>query len=83
MYHGCVRCFPARKKCNPLTNETYGKLHLKTILKRKHILENDYNLVYIWEHDWIKLNKKAQFIQRFFRKHIIKRTKINNKNPNH
>lgn len=45
---------------NPLLKETYGDLYSKTIQKEKLIKENGYNLITIWESDFLEIIKKEK-----------------------
>ena len=53
-YHGCPTCFPERSKQNPMLLKTYQDLYNKTLEKTKHILEQGFTFVEIWEHDFIE-----------------------------
>jgi hypothetical protein len=52
---------------NPCSIKTYGELYNKTIEREQYIKDNGYNLVVIWESEWIMLNKSIRIIQSIFR----------------
>ena len=52
-----------------LTGKTFGELYKNTLQKEKLIQELGYNLVVIWEYDWLKLNISMRTLQRKFRKY--------------
>jgi hypothetical protein len=67
-YHGN----PKNKKfnpedINPKSKKTYGELYRNTLKKEEVIKSLGYNLVTIWESDWVKFNKSIKKIQKIFR----------------
>ena len=57
-------------KINIVSNKTFGELYQNTLNKEKQIKEMGFNLITIWESDWIKLNKYIRILQQKFRKSI-------------
>ncbi len=55
---------------NKTTHCTFGELYQKTLDKEILIKSMGYNLVTIWESDWIRLNKFIKQIQQKFRNKI-------------
>ena len=55
------------KEINPKTGTTYGELYNNTIKIENILKQNGYNLVVIWELDWLKLIKIVKTIQRKIR----------------
>jgi G:T-mismatch repair DNA endonuclease (very short patch repair protein)/predicted nucleic acid-binding Zn-ribbon protein len=49
---------------------TFEKLYENTKKKEREIQNLGYNLITIWESDWIKINKYIQLIQKKFRKSL-------------
>lgn len=49
------------KKC------TFGELYQNTLNREQKIRDSGFNLITIWESDWIKLNKCVKLLQRIFR----------------
>ena len=47
---------------------SFGELYQKTLRKENIIKELGYNLITIWESDWMKLNKSIKKFQQKFRK---------------
>lgn len=58
-YHGNPSLYQS-DKINPHTKCTFGKLYSRTIEKEKSILNNGFNLITIWEHEWRELNEKLR-----------------------
>jgi hypothetical protein len=56
---------------NKTTHCTFGELYQKTLDKEILIKSMGYNLVTIWESDWIRLNKFVKQIQQKFRNKLI------------
>ena len=46
--------------------KTFGELYEKTLKKELIIKDNGFNLITIWESDWIKLNNIVKIIQQKF-----------------
>ncbi len=47
--------------------KSFGELYQKTIEREQMIKNMGFNLITIWESDWIKLNKYVKILQRKFR----------------
>ena len=47
--------------------KTFGELYEKTLKREQQIKDIGFNLITIWESDWIKFNKCIRFLQRKFR----------------
>lgn len=58
-WHGHPK-FYKPEDTNPITKCTFGKLYAKTLVKEEKIRELGYNLVVIWEHDYIELCKNRR-----------------------
>jgi len=52
---------------NNVTKCTFGELYQKTLNKEKIIKEMGFNLIVIWESDWIKIIKCLKILQKKFR----------------
>ena len=52
---------------NKTTKCTFGELYQNTLNKEQQIRDLGFNLITIWESDWIKLNKCVKLLQRKFR----------------
>lgn len=52
---------------NPISKKTFGELYQKTLEREQQIRDLGFNLITIWESDWIKLNKCVKLLQRKFR----------------
>lgn len=65
-YHGCIECYKPNK-VNNINKKLMAELYNKTYLKEKFIKDKGYNLVTIWEHDWIKKIKAIKKIQKWWR----------------
>ena len=52
---------------NKKTGKTFGELYQNTLNKEQRIRDMRFNLITIWESDWIKLNKCVKLLQRKFR----------------
>lgn len=59
IYHG--------SQFNKTTKRTFGELYQSTISKEQQIKDMGFNLITIWESDWIKLNKCIRVLQRKYR----------------
>lgn len=61
---------PKRYKQNSInkkTGKTFGELYQNTLNKEQQIRDLGFNLITIWESDWIKLNKCVKILQKKFR----------------
>jgi hypothetical protein len=47
--------------------KTFGELYEKTLEREKQIKDMGFNLISIWESDWIKINKCVKILQQKFR----------------
>lgn len=56
IYHGNPNIFDPDECPHPYTTETAGELYQKTLEKEKIIKELGYNLVVLWENDWMARN---------------------------
>lgn len=56
LYHGCPICYDPNED-NPITHKSNNDLYEKTIKKEKTLRTLGYNLVVIWEHEWINFTK--------------------------
>jgi hypothetical protein len=65
-WHGNPAKFD-RNEINKRTKCTFGKLYEKTLKREQQIKDMGFNLITIWESDWIKLNKFVKILQRKFR----------------
>ena len=60
------------KKYNPncinkKNGKTFGELYEKTLKREQKIKNMGFNLITIWESDWIKLNKSIKILQKKFK----------------
>jgi len=51
-WHGCPTCFPDRDAINSVNGKTMRKLYQNTKKKERDIIDADFNLTIIWEHDF-------------------------------
>jgi len=51
---------------NKRTGKTFGELYQKTLEREQQIRDLGFNLITIWESDWIKLNKYVKIMQKKF-----------------
>ena len=65
-WHGNPKVFLSTEM-NKTTNTTFGELYQKTIERERYIRDMGYNLVIMWEYDWIKTNKSVRIIQNKYR----------------
>jgi hypothetical protein len=66
-WHGNPKVFD-KDKMNMVSKKTFGELYQKTLEKEEIIRKLGYNLVVMWEKDWINLNRSIRKLQRLFRK---------------
>jgi len=52
---------------NPITKKTFGELYQETLKREMQIRDMGFNLITIWENDWIKLNKCIRILQKKYR----------------
>ncbi|MGI0075789.1 MAG: DUF7487 domain-containing protein [Nitrosopumilaceae archaeon] len=55
IFHGNPKIFKSYDQCSPFSNLTAGELYGETIKKENKIKELGYNLVVMWEDDWLKI----------------------------
>ena len=65
-WHGNPKIFD-QDSMNKTCNMTHGELYDKTLKKEQIIKDLGYNLITIWESDWIKINKSIKKIQNKFK----------------
>ena len=65
-WHGNPNKF-IETEINKTTKCSFGELYQKTIDKENYIKNMGFNLITIWESDWIKLNRYIGILQRKFR----------------
>lgn len=65
-WHGNPKLFD-KDKMNMVSKKTFGELYQLTLKKEEVIKKLGYNLVVMWERDWINLNRSVQKLQRLFR----------------
>jgi len=65
-WHGDPKLFNSNDY-NKTTNCTFGKLYQNTLNKEQTIKDMGFNLITIWESDWIKLNKCVRILQKKYR----------------
>jgi hypothetical protein len=52
---------------NKKNGKTFGELYEKTLKREQQIKDMGFNLITIWESDWIKLNKCIKILQKKFK----------------
>lgn len=62
-WHGCQKCFKG-DSINNINKETMGDLHEKTLRRSKQIIKAGYNIVEMWECNWLK-SKDYKSINKF------------------
>lgn len=70
-WHGNPKLFD-KDKMNMVSKKTFGELYQRTLEKEEIIKKLGYNLVVMWERDWINLNRSVRKLQRLFRKYNVK-----------
>ena len=68
-WHGNPKKYNSNK-INIVSNKTFGELYQYTLNKEILIREMGFNLITIWESDWIKINKCIKILQQKFRNSI-------------
>lgn len=53
-WHGCPETFPDRKAINPISKLSFDFLYKRTLKKDQLIRSLGYDLIVMWEKDWIK-----------------------------
>ena len=62
-WHGNPRIYN-KDKINTKNGKTFGELYQTTLKKEHRIRELGYNLVVMWERDWVKINKSIKTLQK-------------------
>jgi hypothetical protein len=62
-----------QQSINTTVNKTFGELYQKTIEREQRIVELGFNLVTIWETEWLNLNKFVKLLQKKFRRSRVTR----------
>lgn len=65
-WHGNPNKYLSRD-INRKNGKSFGELYQNTLNKEQHIRVLGFNLITIWESDWIKLKKCVIILQRYFR----------------
>jgi hypothetical protein len=65
-FHGNPKIFKS-EEINKLCKATHGELYHKTLEKEQKIKELGFNLIVMWESDWIKINKAIKYFQSKFK----------------
>lgn len=65
-WHGNPKKFNGNE-INKRTKCTFGELYEKTLRREQQIKDMGFNLITIWESDWIKLNECVKILQRKFK----------------
>jgi len=68
-WHGNPKRF-IMTEVNKTTNTTFGELYQNTKKKEKQILGLGYNLVVMWEYDWVRVTRSISILQRIFKNKI-------------
>ena len=66
-WHGNPKIYN-QHSINKKNNKTFGELYQSTLKREKQIVDMGFNLMKIWESDWIKINKSIKILQRKFKK---------------
>ncbi|KAG1661834.1 Death-associated inhibitor of apoptosis 2 [Nymphon striatum] len=64
-FHGCVKCQTDRSRMIGQTNKTVQELYNLTMYKKKYLLENGYNYICIWYHEYELLLKNDSVFKNF------------------
>lgn len=65
-WHGNPKKFNSNE-INKKTKCTFGELYKKTLQREKRIKDMGFNLITIWESDWIRLNECVKILQKKFK----------------
>ena len=65
-WHGNPTVF-CSNEFNKTTKCSFGELYQQTLKREQYIRDMGFNLITIWESDWIKLNKCVKFLQKKYR----------------
>jgi len=52
-FHGNLKLFNENEQCHPFSDESAGSLYIKTMKREQIIKKLGYNLITIWEHDFV------------------------------
>jgi hypothetical protein len=66
-WHGNPNVF-LQTDIHPVIKKTYGEIYKNTLNREQQIRNMGFNLIVIWENDWIKLNKCVKILQNKFKK---------------
>lgn len=68
---------PSKYKANNTSyyGKTFGELYEKTLKKENKIRSLNYNLVTIWESEWLLLNQRVKMLQKKYRERISQNDK--------
>jgi len=58
IFHGCSQCYPDREKM--IYDKTMEELYTRTEVRREHCLQEGYNYIEIWEHEWRELRNSEE-----------------------
>lgn len=73
VFHGNPKLYKPDQKVHPYRDITSGELYKQTCLKQRRLKSLDYNVISVWENDWLKDPEKC--VQRVCRQisHILLR----------
>ena len=66
-WHGNINKY-ASSDINIITKKSFGELYNKTLERENKIKELGYNLIVMWENDWVNINKNIKKIQQNYRR---------------
>ena len=66
-WHGNINKY-ASSDINVITKKSFGELYNKTLERENKIKELGYNLIVMWENDWVNINKNIKKIQQNYRR---------------
>ena len=52
---------------NAVTKKSFGEMYQTTLNREKQIRDMGFNLITIWESDWVKLNNCVRILQRKYK----------------
>ena len=65
-FHGNSKLYN-QNDINPVNKKTFGELYLNTLKKEQTIKDMGYNLITMWENNWVKINISISILQNKFR----------------
>jgi len=68
-WHGNPKIYN-QNSINKKNNKTFGELYQNTLKREKQITDLGFNLIKVWECDWIKVNKCIKILQRKCKKSL-------------